>query len=182
MYWRDIMASPEQNSPLTFSRFVEFFEKSIQPQLNEIILIRSDLKNYQQKADDRFDFLFKKYGDFSQELTIITHQLKRIDQRLDSIEGRMTHLETRMNKIENTVQQIDARLTKQEKEFLALKDQLSRLELQQGEIKKLLEKKKATRGKEGPKNKKLETEFTRLKSEVATLQNRIDILERSTRH
>lgn len=73
----------DQDKPLTFKQFVDFYSKVIEPRFNEIenkLLVHD--KRFDE-VDQSFDDLYKKFEDLHMEYKVITHPFKEIQEGLD---------------------------------------------------------------------------------------------------
>lgn len=186
------------DAPLTVGAFISFYEKNIRTEFShlsgQIELIGRQLV----EQNDRFDFLFKKYETFEQELTIINHQLKRIDARLDGTDARLDAMDERFDRIDARLEGIDTRLNGMEsgfksfdqrlsmveatlvrhgKELKELKAGFSKLEKQQILLLEAVRVKKQNLGHGGPTQKELARDIDLLKKEAGQLNQRLSVLE-----
>ena len=69
-----------KDEPLTFSRFVKFYEDFIEPRFNRIEKKLEDHDQKFEQVDRRFEDLYGKFEMFTQEYVFANEQIKRISQ------------------------------------------------------------------------------------------------------
>ncbi len=75
----------EQEKPLTFKQFIEFYRSEIEPRFHRI---EKKLETHDQRFDQidiRMDELYKKFEALYMEYKVMTQQFKEIETGLDQI-------------------------------------------------------------------------------------------------
>ena len=172
----------KENIQTEFQRIDNRFEKLTHIMLDRFDKVDERFEQMDQrfsKFTDHLDFLFKKYEDFSQELTVIGYQLNRIEIRLEKIEQRLDRVEQRLDKVEQRVERIENVLVSNSKDLQELKERLIVLEGQQRIILVAIKDKAKHSGNLNLSNEKIEQELSSLKAEIAKIYQKIDSLESS---
>jgi len=104
----------EQEKPLTFKQFIEFYRSEIEPRLKKIDLIDQKLETYQNISQSRFDDLYKKFEDLHTEYKVITQQFKEIEQGLDVLRAlplTLIELKNQIADLYRRVEELEKQLT-----------------------------------------------------------------------
>lgn len=164
--------SHPQEQPLTLSAFIIFYEKKIEPRF---FTIETEMREFKNETTERFEKVFAELEKLNQEHTFFSHQLNRLDKRLEALENRVQGIEISLQELKNET-------TLQTTEILIVKRELQALNLRQINAEEQYQHLRLQGGKNTADMTRMIGELEGLKLQVNALETRIQQLENFSKH
>jgi len=102
----------EKETPLTFERFVGFYNQYIEPRFQKLETnlseFRGEFDSFRDEVNTRFDDIYKKLETLQQEYLVISEQLKRIEENQSIDRQAIAMLKEQIINLQKRVEALEA--------------------------------------------------------------------------